>query len=105
MAAVTGDAIAPEVIEEVRSVSAGTLAATTLAHNVFQKWRVTKAKDRRKYLLRIADVIQKHGDELATIECLDAGQALRIVRAQIARAAENFSFYAAALSGLPAYVR
>jgi len=68
--------------------------AARAAHAAFQKWRRTKAKDRRKYLLRIADVIQKHGDELAVIECLDAGQALRIVRAQIARAAENFSFYA-----------
>jgi len=68
--------------------------AARAAHSAFQKWSRTKAKDRRTYLLRIADCIRKHGDELATIECLDAGQALRIVRAQIARAAENFSFYA-----------
>ncbi len=68
--------------------------AATAAHTAFKKWSRTKAKERRKYLLRIADLIEKHGDELATIECLDAGQVLRIVRAQIARAAENFSFYA-----------
>ena len=69
--------------------------AARAAHEAFEKWgRHGKAKDRKKYLLRIADLIEKHGDELATIECLDAGQALRIVRAQIARAAENFSFYA-----------
>src|SRR5215472_14625413 len=64
------------------------------AHTAFQKWSRTPAKDRRKHLLKIADLIEKHGDDLATIECLDAGQVLRIVRAQIARAAENFSFYA-----------
>jgi len=68
--------------------------AAEAAHNAFHKWSQTKAKDRRKYLLRIASLIEKHGDELATIECLDAGQVLRIVRAQIARTAENFSFYA-----------
>ena len=68
--------------------------AATAAHAAFKKWSRTKAKDRRKYLLRIAALIEKHGDELAAIECLDAGQVLRIVRAQIARAAENFSFYA-----------
>ncbi len=68
--------------------------AATAAHAAFKRWSRTKAKDRRKYLLRIASLIEKHGDELAAIECLDAGQVLRIVRAQIARAAENFSFYA-----------
>jgi 5-carboxymethyl-2-hydroxymuconic-semialdehyde dehydrogenase len=68
--------------------------AATAAHAAFEKWGRGKAKDRKKYLLKIASLIEKHGDELATIECLDAGQALRIVRAQIARTAENFSFYA-----------
>jgi len=68
--------------------------AAKAAHAAFQKWGHGKAKDRKKYLLKIASLIEKHGDELATIECLDAGQALKIVRAQIARTAENFSFYA-----------
>src|SRR5262245_40593268 len=68
--------------------------AAEAAHSAFQKWGRSKAKDRKRYLLKIADLIENHGDELATIECLDAGQVLRIVRAQIARTAENFSFYA-----------
>lgn len=68
--------------------------AASAAHAAFEKWGRGKAKDRKKYLLKIASLIEKHGDELATIECLDAGQALKIVRAQIARTAENFSFYA-----------
>jgi len=68
--------------------------AAQAAHTAFQKWGRGKAKDRKKFLLKIASLIEKHGDELATVECLDAGQALKIVRAQIARTAENFSFYA-----------
>ena len=68
--------------------------AAQAAHRAFKTWGRTKARDRKKHLLKIAHLIEKHGDELATIECLDAGQALRIVRAQIARTAENFSFYA-----------
>jgi 5-carboxymethyl-2-hydroxymuconic-semialdehyde dehydrogenase len=68
--------------------------AAQAAHRAFAKWGRTKARDRKKHLLRIAGLIEKHGDELATIECLDAGQVLRIVRAQIARTAENFLFYA-----------
>jgi 5-carboxymethyl-2-hydroxymuconic-semialdehyde dehydrogenase len=69
------------------------LAANAASH-AFTKWSRFKAKDRRRALLKIASLIEKHGDEIAAIECMDAGQVLRIVRAQIARAAENFAFYA-----------
>jgi len=68
--------------------------AAHAARAAFAKWGHGKAKDRKKFLLKIAALIEKHGDELATVECLDAGQALKIVRGQIARTAENFSFYA-----------
>ena len=68
--------------------------AAKAAHEAFQRWSRTKAKERKRYLLRIAELIEKHADELAVMECLDAGQVLRIVRAQVARAAENFAFYA-----------
>ena len=69
-------------------------AAAKAAHAAFAKWSRVKAKERKKYLLKIAAAIEKYGDEIAVVECLDAGQALKIVRGQIARAAENFSFYA-----------
>lgn len=68
--------------------------AAQSAHKAFGVWGGLKAKERKRFLLKIADLIEKYGDEIAVTECLDAGQALRIVRAQIARAAENFSFYA-----------
>ncbi|WP_027881662.1 5-carboxymethyl-2-hydroxymuconate semialdehyde dehydrogenase [Meiothermus rufus] len=67
--------------------------AARAAKAAFAQWRLN-AKARKRYLLKIAELIEKHADELAVIECLDAGQVLRIVRAQVARAAENFSFYA-----------
>ncbi|MBF6594327.1 MAG: 5-carboxymethyl-2-hydroxymuconate semialdehyde dehydrogenase [Thermaceae bacterium] len=67
--------------------------AAKAARATFGKWKLN-AKARKKYLLKIAEVLEKHGDELAVMECLDAGQPLKIVRAQVARAAENFSFYA-----------
>src|ERR1700733_8791179 len=68
--------------------------AAKAAHTAFQKWGHGRAKDRKTYLLKIASLIEKHGDALATIECLDAGQVVRIARSQSARPAENFSFYA-----------
>lgn len=69
--------------------------AAAAAKKAFETtWRRTKASERKKYLHRIADLIDRHADELAVVECLDAGQVLRIVRAQVGRAAENFRFYA-----------
>ena len=68
--------------------------AANAAHRAFGAWRKLAPKARRAHLIRIATVLEKHGDELATIECLDAGQVIKVVRAQIARAAENFTFYA-----------
>lgn len=68
--------------------------AATAAAKAFEGWRRLTPKSRRVHLLKIATLIEKHGDDLATIECLDAGQVIRVIRAQIARAAENFSFYA-----------
>lgn len=69
--------------------------AANAAHGAFKgSWGTLKARQRKAYLYRIADLIEKHADELAIIECLDAGQVLKIVRGQIARAAENFRFYA-----------
>ncbi|RDI94898.1 5-carboxymethyl-2-hydroxymuconate semialdehyde dehydrogenase [Meiothermus sp. QL-1] len=67
--------------------------AARAAKAAFVGWKKS-AKTRKKYLLRLAELLEKHADELAVLECLDAGQVLRIVRAQVARAAENFSFYA-----------
>ena len=68
--------------------------AAAAAHRAFPAWRKLAPKARRAHLIRIAAVLEKHGDELATIECLDAGQVIKVIRAQIARAAENFTFYA-----------
>ncbi len=68
--------------------------AARAAHEAFARWSRTKAKERKRYLLKVAELIEKHADELAVMECLDAGQVLRIVRALVARAAENFAFYA-----------
>ncbi len=58
-------------------------------------WPKMKAKERRKYLYHIADLIDKYTDELAVMECLDTGQVFRIIHGmQVPRAADNFRFYA-----------
>lgn len=58
-------------------------------------WRRMKAKERREHLIRIADLIEEHADELAVLECLDTGQVFRMIhKGQIPRAAQNFRFFA-----------
>ena len=42
-------------------------------------WGRTTARDRARALLRIADLIEKHTDELAFLECVDAGKPISSV--------------------------
>ncbi len=76
--------------------------AVAAAREAFDRgpWPRMPARERRRYLLRVAELIERHADELSVLECLDTGQVLKIIRGgQIPRAAENFRFYAeAALS-------
>jgi len=49
---------------------------------------------RRKILHRIADAIEERAEEIAFLECLDTGQALRFMSKAALRGAENFRFFA-----------
>lgn len=58
-------------------------------------WRRMKAADRAKLLHKVADLIDRHVEELAVLESLDTGQTIRQTRhVQIPRAADNFRFFA-----------
>ncbi|MEB3101716.1 5-carboxymethyl-2-hydroxymuconate semialdehyde dehydrogenase [Ferviditalea candida] len=57
-------------------------------------WRKMALKERLTYILRIADLIDKYGDEISYMESLDTGLPVAQTKKQAARAAENFRFYA-----------
>ena len=57
-------------------------------------WSDMNPHQRTRVLLRIADIIEAHADELALIESLDVGIPIRLARYQIAIAAETFQYYA-----------
>ncbi|MEW9671619.1 5-carboxymethyl-2-hydroxymuconate semialdehyde dehydrogenase [Ammoniphilus sp. 3BR4] len=57
-------------------------------------WRSMGVDERLKYILRIADLIEKHGEELSCLESLDTGLPISQTRKLAERAAENFRFYA-----------
>jgi aminomuconate-semialdehyde/2-hydroxymuconate-6-semialdehyde dehydrogenase len=74
------------------------VAAVQAASDAFPKWSRTPAAERSRFLLAIADHIDKNLDRLAEAECIDTGKPLRLAKTvDIPRAASNFRFFATAV--------
>ncbi|HET9390540.1 MAG TPA: 5-carboxymethyl-2-hydroxymuconate semialdehyde dehydrogenase [Steroidobacteraceae bacterium] len=69
-------------------------SAATAALQAFPGWRARTGEERRTILHRVADLIEARREEIALIECMDTGQALRFMSSAALRAAENFRFFA-----------
>lgn len=85
-----------KVLAEVAEASeADVNRAVRAARNAFKKWSVIPAKERGKYVFRIARLIQERARELAVIESLDGGKPIRESRdIDIPLAANHFFYYA-----------
>lgn len=70
--------------------------AVTTAGQAFKTgaWPNATATERSKTMWRLADLIDRHSDELAQIEALNNGMLLPIVKGMIAYAADCFRYYA-----------
>lgn len=72
--------------------------AVAAAQRAFPGWSQTSAAERSRVLLRIADLIDEHQEELARAESIDNGKPLQLARnVDIPRAASNFRFFATAI--------
>jgi 5-carboxymethyl-2-hydroxymuconic-semialdehyde dehydrogenase len=69
-------------------------AAATAAAAAFPGWRAKTGEERRAILHRVAAAIEARREEIAFVECMDTGQALRFMSGAALRAAENFRFFA-----------
>ncbi len=69
-------------------------AAAVAAKAAFPAWAALPGAERRRILHRIADAIEARAEEIAFLECLDTGQALRFMSKAALRGAENFRFFA-----------
>jgi 5-carboxymethyl-2-hydroxymuconic-semialdehyde dehydrogenase len=69
-------------------------AAATAAQAAFPAWRAKTGDERRAILHRVANAIETRREEIALVECVDTGQALRFMSGAALRAAENFRFFA-----------
>ncbi len=69
-------------------------AAARAAKAAFPAWRAMPGDQRRALLHRIADGIEARADEIALVEAMDTGQAVRFMSKAALRGAENFRFFA-----------
>jgi aminomuconate-semialdehyde/2-hydroxymuconate-6-semialdehyde dehydrogenase len=73
-------------------------SAVDAAKRAFPSWSTTRAEDRSRVLLKLADLIEQNLDELARIESDDNGKPVSLARRMdIPRAVANFRFFATAI--------
>ncbi|HEX7761618.1 MAG TPA: 5-carboxymethyl-2-hydroxymuconate semialdehyde dehydrogenase [Caulobacteraceae bacterium] len=101
--AVSGDGDLFEITEpgtgqplgQARDATSGEVdRAVAAAKAAFPAWSATSGETRKAILHRIADLIVERADEIAAVECLDAGQCWRFMSKAAIRGAENFRFFA-----------
>ncbi len=90
--------ISPVDLKPLAKVARGTAQdidrAAKAAKAAFPAW-AAMAGDKRKALLhKIADAIVARAEEIAFVECMDTGQALKFMSKAALRGAENFRFFA-----------
>jgi 5-carboxymethyl-2-hydroxymuconic-semialdehyde dehydrogenase len=94
----TFESISPVDLKPLAQVARGDAAdidaAAQAAQAAFGAWATMPGAERRKIMHRIADGIEARADEIAMVECMDTGQALRFMSKAALRGAENFRFFA-----------
>jgi len=89
----TGEAIAQAPLSGADDVE----RAVAAAKGAFDAWAATTPADRSRALLRLADAIEEHGEELADLEAADAGKPRQTFLAdEIPAAADHLRFFAGA---------
>jgi 5-carboxymethyl-2-hydroxymuconic-semialdehyde dehydrogenase len=94
----TFDSLTPVDNSVIGSVAAGNAedidAACRAAESAFPEWADLPGKERKRILHRVADGIEAHARELALVESVDSGQAMRFMAKAAVRGAANFRFFA-----------
>lgn len=68
--------------------------AAKAAKAAFPAWAAMPGEARKKLLHKLADAIEARAEEIAFVECMDTGQALKFMAKAALRGAENFRFFA-----------
>src|SRR5690606_12919883 len=90
--------VSPSDGDELAQVAAGSADevadAAAAAAAAFPAWAGLEPGERKRLLMRLADLIEAHAEEIALLEVADSGQPLRYMRQAAARGAENLRFFA-----------
>jgi 5-carboxymethyl-2-hydroxymuconic-semialdehyde dehydrogenase len=94
----TFDTISPVDLKPLAKVAHGKAAdvdrAARAAKKAFPAWAAFGGDKRKALLHKIADAIEARAEEIAFVECMDTGQALKFMAKAALRGAENFRFFA-----------
>ncbi|RBQ20999.1 gamma-aminobutyraldehyde dehydrogenase [Spongiactinospora rosea] len=75
--------------------------AVAAAQAAFPRWSATTPGERALALLRLADIVEEHGDELAELESAETGKPLHVARSEeIGTMSDNLRFFAGAARNL-----
>jgi betaine-aldehyde dehydrogenase len=95
------EVINPATGEQIALVANSTVedvdVAVKAARQAFAAWSRTTPAQRSEALLALAEMVERHGDEIARIEAIDAGKPIEAVKAdEIPAMADNLRFFAGA---------
>src|SRR6202050_1372794 len=94
----TFETISPVDLQPLGNVARGKAAdidrAAKAATQAFPAWAALSGDKRKALLHKIADAIVARAEEIAFVECMDTGQALKFMAKDALRGAENFRFFA-----------
>ena len=94
----TFETISPVDLRPLANVAHGKAAdidaAAKAAKRAFPAWAALSGEKRKALLHKIADAIVARAEEIAFVECMDTGQALKFMAKAALRGAENFRFFA-----------
>jgi 1-pyrroline dehydrogenase len=86
-----------EVIAEVpRGSEADVDRAVEAAKSAFSEWRETTPGERAEALLKLADALEEHADELREVESANVGKPHSVVVDEVPVSADNLRFFAGA---------
>jgi aminobutyraldehyde dehydrogenase len=88
----TGETIAHVAKGSARDVD----VAVQAAEGAFESWAATPPNERALLLLRLADRVEEHAEELAQLESLNVGKPIAVAREEIPFAADHMRFFAGA---------
>ena len=96
----TAEILNPATGESIAEVPQGTPAdvdrAVEAAKRAWPEWRETTPQERAEMLLKLADAVDTHADELARAESQNVGKPLAYARDEMPVCSDNLRFYAGA---------